>query len=366
MGLIAALRQISIDSYMVRDRTFEVSSPAQLGERVVYKDPNSEVHYKKQKGKDPCDERAQLFKLPLGGSWAMNCENHEDFIRLGILAIKTGTHGKDPRKRIGRSLVWSLPDGIQALLWNLPKGPQKQMLLFMLQLFRRALNKNYPDVPCVFSIHCDKSRIHFEALVLKYHFVKTARGKLRSKTYEQFEGYSADSPFRTGHVATALLYGFPDPGYNETNSKMCRWLTTQVLQRITEICRALDSQTASRVAGGALETHAGLRVIRSDFSEKDRDDWNKQTFQANRQKGVNKPKAIDAFVRFMKKGGGWLPGWMEAVYARIKRIRRRRLKVLLILAALARAESKDQQPSPVPEVEDFDRNPESLGIEPDV
>lgn len=160
-----------------------------------------------------------------------------------------------------------------------------------------------------------------------------ARGKLRSKKYEVFKGYRADSPLRTAEVATTAWYGLPDPGYSMPNSNMCRWLTKAAATELIEICRGLDSNVASQVAHGALETHKALREIRCDFTDKEA--WRKKIDFKKAVPGVKKdPKALDIFAGFLRRGSGWLPAWMGEVSERLKRIRKRRIRVQMILLRL--------------------------------
>lgn len=356
---------------MLKDIMFQVDSPAQLRERVEYKDPNSKIHYKKQKGKDPNDERSQLFRMLLGHSWVLNCRSHEDFIRLCVLAITTGHRGI-PRNRLGRSLVWSLPDGFQAVLWNLPSKARGRLLLFLAKMFEAELKRRFRGVACVIAIHCDKARIHLEALLLKYYFVETPRGKVKAKKHKVFYGYEADSAFRTAHVATSVLFRLKDPGYRRPNSMMCRALTRGAKIELSKVCRGLPKASASRAAAGALESFAVLKEVRSD-SNSDKQAWNKHVFGKRSISGhERKPKKVAAFTLFLKRSNGVLPQWLGPIFERIRRIRERRRKVLLKLALIAKEnpnlveQDGPEEPSMVPPVDDLDRKPEQWGIAPDL
>lgn len=311
---------------MIRDRKFEVGSLAQLKERVIYKNPNSKIHHKKQLGKDPRSERVQLRDLPIGESWFYNCESQQDFLRLGKLCIQSGHRGI-PRKRIGRSLVWSLPDGMQALLWSLPKDELQKMLRLMVHQFKGVLEHFFPGAPCVIALHCDKARIHLEALLLKYHFTFGPRGKTTAHLYESFRGYKADSAYNTAHVASSVYYGLTDPGCSRVNSKMTRELTSLVKHRLHLICRSLNSVAASAVARDALETFNALRVIRSDLSFYGKRDWHEIVFaeKAKTCKKVPSGKAQD-FVRLLERGRCMSASWMADWSDRIRKIRERRRK----------------------------------------
>jgi hypothetical protein len=322
---VTTCTQNTIHISMVKDIKFEVQSIAELKERAIYKDPNSAIHYSRQKAKDPNDEREQFFELPKGGVKAQNCESVNDFIHRGTLCIETPTAGsKRKRKRIGRSLVWSLPDSLQALLWNLKKKELGETLLFLFKSFRDALRTLFKSAPMLCSIHCDKARFHFEALVLKYDIITNQRGKLEARMYKEFEGYKADSATRTAQVATAITSGGSDPGFRRINSRLTRHLTKQANNEITRVCLKQTNTNAAEFANNALETFRALRYIRAPKSPSKRAFWADLAFpQMPKQNLSQKKKMTEEFTAFLNKANGPSPEWLLKVCARAKAIKER-------------------------------------------